>query len=188
MRPPTFKLTVIAVTAIALNNAFAQPSTVADPAEFDASTVLRTPPPIIVETLAVDMSRIISTQTMLIRIQATEYQRAVAIARARAYVDAQFKGTAQPHQTEKATANSKKAKPNAPQTAAQPKKKLPRYLAVETVKDKRTSHQVKKVIMIWDTQSGSLISNDLYDVKAPPPAGTVAKFETYSAEYIGTGL
>ena len=160
MRLPTFKVTVLATLLIALGTTLA---------------------------IAVDMNRIIGTQTMLIRLQATEYQRSVAIARARAYVDAQFKGTAQPHQTEKATANSKKTKPSAPQTAAQPKKKLPRYLAVETVKDKRTSPQVKNVIMIWDTQSESLVNNDLYDVKTPPPAGTVAKFETYSAEYIGAG-
>jgi len=187
MHPPTFKLTVIAVAVVALNNTFAQPSTVADTNEFDASTVLRMPPPTIVETVAVDMNRIISTQTMLIRLQATEYQRSVAIARARTYVDAQFKNTAEPSHVEKSTAKSKKPKAEAPQVAAQPKKKLPRYLAVETVKDKRTSPQVKKVIMIWDTHSESLVSNDLYDVKTPPPAGTVAKFETYSAEYVGAG-
>lgn len=188
MHPLTSKLTAAAAALIALSNALGQSLPVADPAEFDASAVLRTPPPATVEMLAFDMNRIIGTQTMLIRLQATEYQRKIAIARARAYVDAQFKNTAEPRHTEKSVADSKKPKTNAPQTAAQPKKKLPRYLAVETVKDKRSAPDVKKVIMIWDTQSESLVSNNLYDVKTPPVPHTVAKFETYSAEYIGTGL
>jgi hypothetical protein len=183
MHPRTFKLTIIVTAGVALHSAFAQPL----PGEFDASTVLRTPAPANVETLALDMSRIIGTQTMLIRLQATEYQRKVAEARARAFVAAQRKEAVEPRPAEKSAPNPKKPKASAPQVAVQPKKKLPRYLAVETVKDKRSAPEVKKVIMIWDTQSESLVSNDLYDVKTPPSPGSVAKFETYSAEYIGAG-
>ena len=80
MHPSIFKITVVATALVALNSSFAQPLTVADSGEFDASAVLRTPPPTTVETQALDMNRIISTQTMLIRLQATEYQRKVAIA------------------------------------------------------------------------------------------------------------
>jgi hypothetical protein len=41
--------------------------------------------------------------------------------------------------------------------------------------------------MIWDTQSQEVVGNDVYDLKSVPPVGSTAKFETYSAEYVGSG-
>jgi hypothetical protein len=41
--------------------------------------------------------------------------------------------------------------------------------------------------MIWDTQSQEVVGNNVYDVKSPPPVGSTAKFDTYSAEYVGSG-
>ncbi len=42
-------------------------------------------------------------------------------------------------------------------------------------------------MIIWDTQSEEVVGNNVYDVKSPPPVGSTAKFDTYSAEYVGSG-
>ena len=121
---------------------------------------------------AVDiMERIVTTQTQLIRYEATEYQRKVAEANAHAYIAAQKK------------AQSAKTAGTHPANT-----KLPRYVAVDTVKDKRAAPGTKKVIMIWDTQSETLVGNNVYDVQSVPALGSTAKFETYSAQYVGNGL
>ena len=39
--------------------------------------------------------------------------------------------------------------------------------------------------MIWDTQSEQIVGNNVYDVESAPPVGQTAKFETFSAEYVG---
>jgi hypothetical protein len=62
-----------------------------------------------------------------------------------------------------------------------------RYIAVDTEKDQHTSAEAKKSVMIWDTQSQEVVGNNVYDVKSPPPVGSTAKFDTYSAEYVGSG-
>ena len=62
-----------------------------------------------------------------------------------------------------------------------------RYIAVDTEKDEHTAPQAKKSVMIWDTQSQEVVGNNVYDVKSPPPVGSTAKFDTYSAEYVGSG-
>ena len=62
-----------------------------------------------------------------------------------------------------------------------------RYIAVDTEKDEKTSASAKKSVMIWDTQSQEVVSNEVYDVKSPPAVGTTAKFDNYSAEYVGSG-
>jgi hypothetical protein len=67
------------------------------------------------------------------------------------------------------------------------KKKKPRYIAVDTVKNEKTSPKAKKAVMIYDTQSGQVVGNNVYDVQSPPSVGQTAKFDTYSAEYVGSG-
>jgi mannitol-specific phosphotransferase system IIBC component len=62
-----------------------------------------------------------------------------------------------------------------------------RYIAVDTEKNDQTSPEAKKSVMIWDTQSQEVVGNNVYDVKSPPPVGSTAKFDTYSAEYVGSG-
>ncbi|MDB6171164.1 MAG: hypothetical protein JWL59_475 [Chthoniobacteraceae bacterium] len=67
------------------------------------------------------------------------------------------------------------------------KKKRVRYIAVDTEKNEKTSPKAKKSVMIWDTQSQQVVGNNVYDVESTPQVGTTAKFETYSAQYVGSG-
>ena len=137
------------------------------------------------------MERIVTTQTQSIRHEATEYQRKVAEAHARAYMAAQLPPPA------KSTTSSKTGgatpKPHGIKRASRKdahalKAKLPRYVAVDTVKDKRSAPGTKKAVMIWDTQSEELVGNSVYDVQNVPAIGSTAKFENYSAQYVGAGM
>ena len=117
------------------------------------------------ETLAaMDLGRMIQTQTMLIRHKATKEQIQVAQQRATVFY-ARL----------------------APDKKVALKKKKVRYIAVDTVRSKATSPKAKKAVMIWDTQSEAVVGNDVYDLETPPPIGRTAKFDTYSAEYVGSG-
>jgi hypothetical protein len=60
-----------------------------------------------------------------------------------------------------------------------------RYIAVDTVREKDSSGA--KSVMIYDTQTQQVVGNDVYDVKKSPKEGSISKFDTYSAEYVGTG-
>lgn len=136
------------------------------------------------------MERIVTTQTSSIRREASEYQRKVAEAHARAYMAAQLRTY---RESKSGTASKSKGKKEnqAPATAEEKKvlkKKLPRYVAIETPTDKRSAPGTKKDVMIWDTQNESLVGNNVYDVQSSPTLGSTMKFETYSAQYVGTGL
>ncbi len=72
-----------------------------------------------------------------------------------------------------------------PKKQAVRKKSAPRYIAVDTEADARSKGA--KSVMIWDTQSQQIVGNDVYDVQAVPRVGTIARFETYSAKYVGSG-
>jgi hypothetical protein len=74
-----------------------------------------------------------------------------------------------------------------PEKKAVMKKKKVRYIAVDTVKDERTTAAAKKNVMIWDVESEQIVGNNVYDVESTPSVGQTAKFETYAAEYVGTG-
>jgi hypothetical protein len=104
------------------------------------------------------------TAYVIAKHQATERQRRLAEERARAY----YRHLAE----EKRMAL---------------KQKKVRYIAVDTEKNEKTSPKAKKAVMIWDTQSESVVGNSVYDVQTPPPVGATAKFDTYSAEYVGSG-
>jgi HAMP domain-containing protein len=67
------------------------------------------------------------------------------------------------------------------------KAKKVRYIAVDTEKDQRTAPAAKTTVMVWDTETENVASNNVYDVQTPPAVGTTTKFETYSAEYVGSG-
>jgi hypothetical protein len=60
-----------------------------------------------------------------------------------------------------------------------------RYIAVDTVREQNSSGA--KSVMIYDTQTQQVVGNNVYDIKQAPKEGTVSKFDTYSAEYVGTG-
>jgi len=67
------------------------------------------------------------------------------------------------------------------------KKKRVRYIAVDTEKNEKTSPKAQKSIMIWDTQSESVVGKNVYDVQKSPAVGSTQTYETYSAEYVGSG-
>ena len=60
-----------------------------------------------------------------------------------------------------------------------------RYIAVATGRE--PDSKGAKSLMIFDTQTDQVVGNHVYDVKTEPKTGQVVKFETYSAEYVGTG-
>ena len=60
-----------------------------------------------------------------------------------------------------------------------------RYIAVATAREPNSKGT--KSLMILDTQTDQVVGNHVYDVKTEPKTGQVGKFETYSAEYVGTG-
>lgn len=120
---------------------------------------------------------------ILAKHQATPHQRQIAVARAKVAIakikTQQARATApQPKTSGKKTAIAK---------AAPPAKKLPRYIAVDTAKDERTVPQAQKSVVIFDTETQEIVGNNVYDVKSTPPVGGTAKFETYTAEYVGSG-
>jgi hypothetical protein len=70
---------------------------------------------------------------------------------------------------------------------AQLKAKKVRYIAVDTEKNAKTSPRAKKSVMVWDTDKQEIASDKVYDVQKSPPVGQTAKFDRYSAEYVGSG-
>jgi hypothetical protein len=106
-----------------------------------------------------------ATVYIIAKRQASERQRKIAEERARAY----------------------QAKLTAEKKAALKKKRV-RYIAVETVKDERTTAKAKKNVMIWDVEREQIVGNNVYDVENTPSVGQTAKFDTYAAEYVGTGM
>jgi len=63
-----------------------------------------------------------------------------------------------------------------------------RYIAIDTEPDSRTLPQARKSVMIFDTDAQQVVGKNVYDVQSPPPVGAIARFETYSAQYVGPGL
>ena len=109
--------------------------------------------------------------------QATERQRKIAEQRARLYM-AQRAAAQQRAARKAATAGgstTKKAKPP----------KETRYVAVKT--EKESFNEGQSAVMIYDTQSNQIVGNNVYDLKSTPKVGQTSKFDTYTAEYVGTG-
>ena len=75
-----------------------------------------------------------------------------------------------------------------PKRKADMKAKKVRYIAVDTEKGQKTSPKAKKTVMIYDTESQRVATNVAYDVQKAPPVGSTAKIDSYSAEYVGSGL
>lgn len=120
---------------------------------------------------------------ILAKHQATPQQRQIAVARAKVAI-AKIKT----QQTRTAAAKPKAGgKKTSTAKAVPPAKKLPRYIAVDTAKDEHTAPQAEKAVVIFDTETQEIVGNNVYDVKSTPPVGGTAKFETYTAEYVGNG-
>ena len=104
--------------------------------------------------------------------QASERQRKIAEQRARLYLAEQ----------------QEQARQRSAQTGASttPKdKKKTRYIAVKTVQEQGS--QGSEQVMIFDTQSNQVVGNTVYDLKSSPKVGQTSKFDTYTAEYVGSG-
>jgi hypothetical protein len=67
------------------------------------------------------------------------------------------------------------------------KAKKVRYIAVDTEKNEKTSPKAKKSVMVWDTETQQVANDKVYDVQKSPSVGETAKFDRYSAEYVGSG-
>ena len=80
---------------------------------------------------------------------------------------------------------ARKAAAAQPSATARKKPSKPRYIAVKTVKEENSKG--KDQVMIFDTQSNEIVGNNVYDLKAAPQVGQTSKFDTYTAEYVGTG-
>lgn len=74
-----------------------------------------------------------------------------------------------------------------PKRKAALKSKKVRYIAVDTEKNDKTSPEAKKSVMVWDTEKQQVANGQVYDVKKSPAVGETAKFDRYSAEYVGSG-
>jgi hypothetical protein len=112
-----------------------------------------------------------------------------AVVAATVYIVSKRKATERQRQVAEARARNAAAQLEAKRqrdiTANRAKKSKARYIAVDTVKDSNSTGS--KSVMIFDTKSQEIVGNNVYDVKDAPAKGTVAKFDTYSAEYVGTG-
>ena len=103
--------------------------------------------------------------------QASERQRKIAEQRARLYMARQEA--------------ARKAPAAEMSSAAKRKPTKSRYIAVKTVREEHSKG--KDQVMIFDTQSNEIVGDNVYDLKAPPKVGQTTQFDTYTAEYVGTG-
>lgn len=109
-------------------------------------------------TGAVSTELIGAAAEIIAKHEATEIQRQIAARRAHAYL-----------------------------RAHPPRGRKHRYLAVDTARDGRTSPQAQKTVVIFDTEARQVVGKNVYDVQTAPPLEAVARFEAYSAEYVGAG-
>jgi hypothetical protein len=119
---------------------------------------------------------------IIARYQASERQRAVANQRARA----SYQKLVSRDQARSGAQTGGSAAEKKTTTGKPARKKVPRYIAVDTERDTRSKGA--KSIMIWDTQVQEVVGNEVYDVEAPPRPLDTARFDTYSAQYVGAGL
>ena len=111
---------------------------------------------------------------------------AVVIA-ATIYAIARYEATEHQRQVAEMRARQSYARMSAQRRANMKAKKV-RYIAVDTERGAKSSPKAKKTVMIYDTQTQKVASNVAYDVEKAPTVGTTAKIDSYSAEYVGSGL
>ncbi|MBV8351371.1 MAG: hypothetical protein JO251_22190 [Verrucomicrobia bacterium] len=105
-----------------------------------------------------------------------------AVAGVTAYIIAKHKATER--QRRIAEERARLAYENAPAPRKAQYRKQ-RYIAVDTVREKDSAGA--KSVMLYDTQTQQVVGNNVYDVKQAPKEGSISKFDTYSAEYVGAG-
>jgi hypothetical protein len=116
--------------------------------------------------------------------QANERQRKIAEARAQIYL-----AKLQEKQRSQAAAETSSSSSSGGGSGSSSKKapakapvQTPRYLAVET--EQAEGYKGSTAVMLYDTQSKSLVGNDVYDLKSEPKSGSVAKYDTVQAQYV----
>jgi hypothetical protein len=75
-----------------------------------------------------------------------------------------------------------------PPDTSKPAPKLPRVIAIVTVKDENTDKRAARAVMLFDTHSEKIIGNKVYDIESEPRTGEEVRFETHSTSYIGASL
>lgn len=110
--------------------------------------------------------------------QATARQRKVALENARA---AEARLLAEQQQKK-----SKRSSTTSTQVAKKAPPQLPKYIAVDTELSDQSPAGAKPV-MLYDTQSKRIVGNDVYNLKQKPADGSTKKFETMTAQYVGSG-
>ncbi|MFM8457976.1 MAG: hypothetical protein ACKOB0_03385 [Chthoniobacterales bacterium] len=109
--------------------------------------------------------------------QATARQRQIALQNARA---AEARMIAQQNKASRASrsgtqvASSKKAPAS-----------LPKFIAVDTETSGQSPTGAKPV-MVYNTQSRQIVGNDVYNLKSKPSVGSSKKFDTMTAQYVGS--
>jgi hypothetical protein len=102
------------------------------------------------------------------------------------YFIAKHEATERQRQVAETRARQSYARMSAQRRANMKAKKV-RYIAVDTEKGAKSSPKAKKTVMIYDTETQKIASNNAYDVEKSPSVGTTAKIDSYSAEYVGSG-
>lgn len=106
---------------------------------------------------------------------------------AAAYIVSKQRATAK--QKAMAEENARKAMAkleSKPRASGGTKAKKPRFIAVDTVADAGNPKGTKQV-MVYDTQSQEIVGNNVYNVGKTPGVGSTNRYDTVSAQYVGTG-
>ena len=137
------------------------------------------------EGTGVQTSSLIRAVVILATHEASAKQRAVAEQNGRRAV---AKLQARIAAEEKAPPRARPSGVKKQAVAAQPRKKLPRVIAIVTEKDSQTDAKAAKAVMLFDTHAQQIIGNKVYDIESEPRAGEDVRFETHSANYLGASL
>ena len=103
------------------------------------------------------------------------------------YFIAKHEATERQRQVAEMRARQSYARMSAQRRANLKKKKI-RYIAVDTEKGAKSSPKARKTVMIYDTETQKIASNNAYDVAQSPSVGSTTKIDSYSAEYVGSGM
>ena len=108
--------------------------------------------------------------------QATARQRQIALQNARA---AEARMLAQQQKARSSSSGGTQVAKSKKAPAS-----MPKYIAVDTVTSSQSPTGAKPV-MVYDTQSRSIVGNDVFNLKSQPAVGSNKKFDTVTAQYVG---
>ncbi len=114
--------------------------------------------------------------------QASEKQRKIAEARAQIYLAKLQQERSRQSASASSSSSSSSSGSSSKKAPAKAPVQTPRYLAVET--EQGDGYKGNTAVMLYDTQSKSLVGNDVYDLKSEPKTGSVAKYDTVQAQYV----